>query len=173
MKKHLLLLLMAFAAISIQAQDIEVDGYAYTIISEDEVEFAQKLDEDRSLYSGNIVIPESIEYERHVYTVTNINPGAFFRAYNVTSVTIPKSIRSIAYLNYDEKEDTCPFSDSPLLEAIVVEEGNPVFDSREKCNAIIKTADNMLLAGCINTTIPSSVTIVLEIAFYVYFHWIQ
>ncbi len=35
---------------------------------------------------------------------------------------------------------------------------NPVYDSRDNCNAIIKTATNTLLYGCKNTVIPSSVT---------------
>ena len=35
---------------------------------------------------------------------------------------------------------------------------NTVYDSREDCNAIIETAGNTLIAGCMNTIIPNSVT---------------
>lgn len=52
-----------------------------------------------------------------------------------------------------------------FLEQIVVEEGNPVYDSRDNCNAIIHTASNNLLCGCINTKIPKSVKIIGNGAF--------
>lgn len=48
---------------------------------------------------------------------------------------------------------------------IVVDVENPYFDSREACNAIIRTADNTLLFGCKNTTIPKSVTAIASYAF--------
>ena len=44
------------------------------------------------------------------------------------------------------------------LTSIIVDSENPVYDSRDNCNAIIKTANNELIAGCTNTTIPNSVT---------------
>lgn len=44
------------------------------------------------------------------------------------------------------------------MTSIVVEEGNPIYDSREHCNAIIETSTNSLIAGCKNTIIPNSIT---------------
>ncbi|MGM9861665.1 MAG: leucine-rich repeat domain-containing protein, partial [Muribaculaceae bacterium] len=35
---------------------------------------------------------------------------------------------------------------------------NTIYDSRDGCNAIIETATNTLISGCMNTTIPASVT---------------
>lgn len=46
----------------------------------------------------------------------------------------------------------------PSLSSIVVEEGNPVYDSRDNCNAIIKTATNELLTASNSTVIPQTVT---------------
>ena len=40
----------------------------------------------------------------------------------------------------------------------MVEGGNTIYDSRNNCNAIIKTKTNELVAGCKNTIIPNSVT---------------
>ena len=51
------------------------------------------------------------------------------------------------------------------LESIVVEEGNPIYDSRGRCNAIIETATNTLIAGCKSTIIPDSVTVIESNAF--------
>ena len=50
------------------------------------------------------------------------------------------------------------------MESIVVEDGNPVFDSRDNCNAIIETETNTLLAGCKSTVIPNSVTTIARAA---------
>ena len=48
---------------------------------------------------------------------------------------------------------------------IVIELGNPVYDSRENCNAIIVTETNTLTQGCKNSFIPSSITNIGEKAF--------
>ena len=52
------------------------------------------------------------------------------------------------------------------LTSLVVEEGNPSYDSRDNCNAIIETWSNKLVGGCKNTVIPNSVTSIGEGAFY-------
>lgn len=44
------------------------------------------------------------------------------------------------------------------LSSIKVAEGNTVYDSRDNCNAIIKTDTNELIAGCSSTKIPTDVT---------------
>ena len=41
---------------------------------------------------------------------------------------------------------------------MVVDAANPIYDSREDCNAIIHTSTNELVAGCKNSQIPNSVT---------------
>jgi len=46
-----------------------------------------------------------------------------------------------------------------------VASGNPIYDSRDNCNAIIETATNKLVVGCMNTTIPDSVSEIGEDAF--------
>lgn len=52
------------------------------------------------------------------------------------------------------------FSGSPKLQEIVVEAGNPTYDSRGKCNAIIEKKTNTLHTACVNTVIPNDVTII-------------
>jgi len=44
------------------------------------------------------------------------------------------------------------------LRRVVVSPDNPVYDSRDGCNAIIETATNMLLSGSAAAYIPRSVT---------------
>lgn len=88
-------------------------------------------------------------------SVTSIGHGAFYHS-PIKSVVIPKGVTEIS---------GNPFGDCMELTSIVVEEGNPKYDSRENCNAIIETATNTLLAGCSETVIPNSVTAIEEWAY--------
>ena len=89
--------------------------------------------------------------------VTNIDEYAFAFCSALTSISIPSSVTTIGYRAFD--------SCSSLTE-IQVESDNTVFDSRENSNALIRTADNTLIVGCQNTTIPNSVTSIGELAFW-------
>lgn len=88
-------------------------------------------------------------------TVEHIGETAFFQSH-ITSLTIPASVKSIGWQAFHCCAD---------LESIVVESENPVYDSRENCNAIIETETNRLLFGCKNTVIPNSVTSIYTLAF--------
>ena len=88
-------------------------------------------------------------------TVKVIRDGAFSGT-GISSFVLPASVTDITYGIIE---------DCPNLESIVVESGNTVYDSRDNCNAIIKTADNALVIGCANTTIPATVTRLQDYAF--------
>ena len=99
-------------------------------------------------------------------SVTRIEAGAFMECEDLQSITIPSSVISLGELSeedeYDEDDeptdDLIVFWGCKNLKSIHIEEGNPKFDSRNDCNAIIETASNTLLYGCMNTIIPNSVT---------------
>jgi hypothetical protein len=88
--------------------------------------------------------------------VTNIGNSAFEYCEGLTSIRIPKTVKNIG---------KGAFARCSGLISIVVEPDNPVYDSREDCNAIIETATNTLIAGCRNTVIPASVTSIGDYAF--------
>ena len=96
--------------------------------------------------AGELIIPNS---------VITIGNGAFSYCTDFSSLVIPNSVTSIgSNIVY-----TCD------LEQIVVSDGNPVYDSRDNCNAIIQTSSNELIVGCKNTTIPNSVSSIGSWAF--------
>ena len=82
-------------------------------------------------------------------SVYSIGREAFYGCLGLTSVTIPNSVTSIG---------TEAFAYCCYLTSITVETGNPMYDSRDECNAIIETASNTLIAGCQTTVFPNSVT---------------
>jgi hypothetical protein len=88
-------------------------------------------------------------------SVTKIGANAFYGCSGLKSIEIPASVLSI---------DTTSFIGTNF-ESMSVAEDNPVYDSRDNCNAIITTATNTLLHGCANTVIPSSTTKIDSYAF--------
>ena len=123
-------------------------------------------------YTNNVVIPEEVTYENKTFRVTSIGYEAFVRCTGLTSVTIPSSVISIdKYAFYGCTGLTslsipssvtsiggCAFVSCTGLTSITVAGGNPTYDSRNNCNAIIESESNTLILGCKETTIPLSVT---------------
>ena len=156
MKKQLFLfILMLLPMLALTANAAEkIDGIYYNLNSEAktaEVVFYRKYK-----YSGDLVIPPSVTHEGVDYSVTGILSNAFAKSDELISVTIPSSVTSIGAGIFDG---------CTSLASIVIEEGNPKYDSRENCNAIIETANNTLLIGCMSTNIPNGVTTIGESAF--------
>lgn len=91
-------------------------------------------------------------------SLRTIDSGAFQFCKSLTSITIPASVVSISY-NGQVNGQSSPFYNCENLKTIVVEEGNEYYDSRDNCNAIVKTDINTLIYACEGTTIPSSVIV--------------
>ncbi len=106
--------------------------------------------EEGSFYSctglERIVIPSSVR---------SIGDRAFVECRNLKSISIPASVKKIGYAAFA----------GAGLESITVQEGNPYYDNRLNCNAIIETASNTLLYGSSKTVIPPTVTAIGESAF--------
>ena len=105
--------------------------------------------------------------------------GSYAFSYlSLNSVNIPNSVKSIEQNAFLQCQITSLFIgagvtsieagafDNTVCSSIVVASGNTVYDSRNNCNAIIKTNTNALIKGCNNTTIPNNVTSIEESAFY-------
>lgn len=114
---------------------------------------------------GDIVIPPTVTYDNKTYTVTGIDASDFFYNYSsrtITGVSIPSTVTRINI----REEDNIDVVNADLTH-ITIASGNPRYDSRDNCNAIIETASNTLLIGCKNTTfVPNTVTAIRAGAFY-------
>ena len=82
---------------------------------------------------------------------------AFQNCTALTQIDIPSTVTQIGEYSYNNCYS---------LQSIVVASGNSVYDSRNGCNAIIKTATNELVIGCDNTVIPDDVVTIGQNAFY-------
>ena len=144
----MLLPLMVFA------ESVEIDGIWYNL--DENAKEGEVTQSPNHNYSGSLEIPESVINEGVTYSVTSISKQAFYLCTGLTSVFIPKSVTSIG---------NEPFQYCYGLSTILVEKSNPRFDSRNKCNAIIETSTNTVIAGCVNTIIPNSITTIGTSAF--------
>ncbi len=124
--------------------------------------------------SGAITIPSALRG----YPVTVIG-AAFAHCSGLTSVTIPDTVTYIgtdAFSGSGITSVAIPASVTVIKErafwncsnlmSMYVDPENPVYDSRNGCNAIIRSDDNTLEAGCKNTIIPDSVTCIGYSAFW-------
>ena len=131
-------------------------------------------------YSGDLVIPYSFINPKDgaTYRVTGLDDNAFDDCGKLTSVTIPEGVTSISSTTFLDckalKSVTIPKSVTTIgfnpfscanLVSIKVISGNPKYDSRGNCNAIIETATNTLLYGCKKTVIPDGVANIGDSAF--------
>ena len=160
MKTRLLTTLTALLlALSSYAAGTKIGGIHYVLNSRTKtasVTYTGSNSYSNNTYSGDIIIPASVTYRGRTYSVTRIGQSAFSGCTGLTSITIPSSVTSIG---------DAAFGDCAGLTSIKVAAGNKKYDSRDNCNAIIKTASNTLVAGCKTTTIGNSVTSIGDQAF--------
>lgn len=106
----------------------------------------------------NIILPNSLEI---------LGAGAFINCESLRSAFLPKSLETIEFDYSFEGESgyLTPFQGCSNLTSIQVEEGNPNYDSRDNCNAIILSDDNILITGCAGSTIPNTVSSIEIVAF--------
>ena len=129
-----------------------------------------------SSYITSITIPNG---------VTTIKSNAFNGYSNVKSIVLPNSVTTLQDYalsgmkgletlsfgsGFSQQNGSFAFgyyySNSTGLRNITVDANNSVYDSRNNCNAVIKTATNELVLGGVNTVIPNTVTKISAQAFY-------
>lgn len=157
---------------------IKRDGITYTLSQKTLTAVVSNCDEKKE---GKVVLPTQVEYKGKTYAITEIGDRAFLGCPHIQSIIIPDGVQTIgasvfggcseltdvfiprSVTHIGEEAFQCydiGYGDGYVIEtfshltSIVVESGNPVYDSRNSCNAIIETATNMLLVGSANTIIP-------------------
>ena len=91
--RALFLFLAVLLSLPMLAVEVEIDGINYELVSK--LKLATVIKKSSGEYSGEVIIPESVEHEGTAYSVTSIGDYAFFNCSGLTSVTIPNSVTSI------------------------------------------------------------------------------
>ena len=152
--KKILLFLLSFIIAFHALCSVEIDGIYYNLDSSRKTAEVSRND---NKYTGSVVIPSVINYQGAKYAVTSIESYAFSGCSDLTSISIPNSVTRISEY---------AFNGCSGLTSIIVDSGNSAYDSRNNCNAIIRTSSNTLVVGCKNTVIPNGVTSIDSYAFY-------
>ncbi len=167
MKKILSILIVFLSlAASTPTYSFEVDGLRFF---PEQNGHSVSLIGDKNII-GEIVIPETVEYEGKTYTVTSIGSRAFSECTGLTSVTIPKSVTSI--------DDGAFYGCTGLTKVEIPNSVKSIGQSAFMgCTGLtqvdipksVKSIDSFNFAGCTGLTqvdIPNSVTSIGEYAFY-------
>ena len=173
MRKLFILFVAFFAATTLWAQTFQSGDLYYKVTSETTVEIAPA----SAVYANltSVEIPSTVTYDNKTYNVTSIGNSAFQGCSKLTSITLPNSVTTIGYSAFSGCSSlaslTIPKSVTSIdvtnqgilfgcnaMQSLIVEEGNPIYDSRDNCNAIIETDTNALVTGYKETNIPRSIT---------------
>ena len=143
--RALFLSLAVLLSLPILAVEVEIDGINYELVAK--IKQATVIAKSSGKYSGEVVIPESVEHEGTAYSVTSIGDYAFSQCYGLTSVTIPNSVTSIG-------EDA--FYNCYRLTSVTIP------------NSVTSIGDGAFYDcfGLTSVTIPNSVTSIGSVAFH-------
>ena len=177
MKRLLVLTLMALSAASARAYDFSYTYQGKTLFYTitDSYNHCVSVDNPTngnyySYVSGDVVIPDSVEYNSTMYAVTNIGYSAFYICDGLTSVTIPNTVTNIG----ESAFSGCSGLTSVTIPNSVTSIGYQTFYCCRGLTSV--TIGNSMtyigesaFSGCIgltSVTIPNSVTSIGNYAFY-------
>lgn len=136
MKKWFISFIIAILPLAASAEIVQVDGLWYNL--DDTAPVATVVSWQNESYSGDIVIPATINYGGTAYTVTGIGENAFNGCENVTSVVISEGIQTIETSAFM----SCHGLKSVVLPASLTTIGFWSFGFCENLNYVIYKAEN-------------------------------
>lgn len=153
-KRTLLLAILSLLGISSFAWDFEVDGIYYNVLSLDDltVEVTYNCDKwpdawPAGDYTGDIVVPKTVEYRDHTFSVVSIGEYAFRKCDKLTSVTLNDNIKKLDY---------CAFAYCSALTELILPDS-------------LSEIGSYAISRCYNLadiTIPEKVEVIDTYAFY-------
>lgn len=136
---------------NIYYQIVNIGSEIGAVVSPDSEKYARQ----EGTYSGNLVIPETMEYDGTTYSVIGVNGSSFLYCTDLRSLSIPKTVRS-AFV----------FQDCPNLTSVVIAPENPyIFIENgiiytKECNVNnIAVANRQYIYGAVPALVKGDVVI--------------
>ena len=166
MKKSILFFILMLMSLIASAGPVEIDGIYYNLVSK--VKTAE-VTSNPNMYSGKVVIPQTVTYGGKEYNVTSIGPSAFSDCSSLTSITIPNSVTSIGSIAFSN----CSSLTSITIPNSVTSIGSIAFSDCSSLTSItipnsVSSIGSEVFAGCsglTSVTIPNSVKSIGRAAF--------
>ena len=165
--RALCLSLAVLLSLPMLAEQVEINGINYELNAD--AKQATVIAKSSGYYSGEVIIPESVEHEGTAYSVTSIGDQAFRNCSGLTSVTIPNSVTSIGVFAFSD----CSSLTSVTIPNSVTSIGVGAFNYCSGLTSV--TIPNSVLSigmgafsgcsGLTSVTIPNSVTSIGSYAF--------
>lgn len=176
MKIILFIFILFLLPILSRAETVEIDGICYNLIQKGN---AAEVIKESINYSGSIEIPANISYEGVDYSVLSISNYAFSSCYDLKSISIPSSIKSIGRSAFDKCNSLSAVHITDLtswcnmkIESNPLEYAHHLYLNGEEIkdliipNDVISICDNAFYGCTLNSvTIPSNVKNIGEKAF--------
>ena len=158
--RALFLSLAVLPSLPMLAAQIEIDGINYDLLSK--AKQATVIAKSSGKYSGEVVIPESVEFNGISHSVTSIGDNAFDDCFGLTSVTIGNSVTSIGSSAFSY----CFGLTSVTIPNSVTSIGDHAFSGCDGLTSVtipnsVTSIGNSAFSGCdglTSVTIPNSVT---------------
>ena len=126
------LMMGLLATVTAQAYDFEKDGIFYNVTSLEDLTVEVTNEEGNyHHYSGNIIVPETVDWNERTFTVTAIGDDAFSQS-DITSINMPISITRIGHAAFYH----CDQLDSIAIPDSVTYIGGQAFRGCERLKSI-------------------------------------
>ena len=133
--------------VEVEVPEKTENGYFYQFnsVGEHSIDYVMKSSGVEQVYdeATDSYIEQTVQYSG-----CSMSTFMFRECVDVTNIKIPNSVTSIGNNS---------FGGCNHLTSVTID-NNTVYDSRNGCNAVIKTEDNTLICGCKSTVIPNDVT---------------
>ena len=144
---------------------VEVDGLFYYLNEDDKTAILTK---GWPLYSGDVIIPETINYEGKTYSVTKIDGGAFSTCKDLNSVTISGGVKEIGSYSFY----SCKKLSSVILPDGLTSIGEEAFEECTSLTSLVipNTVSEIhrgafWKSGINNINIPTKLEAIVSVAF--------
>lgn len=168
----LFVVIAGFTSVLAANYDFEEGGYYYIITSSEArtVGISPKSSyDDRDLYSGHVIIPETVTHDGVTYTVTSIEESTFNACSNLFQVDIPETVTKIGINAFRTDYNLTSIKLPSNLEVI----GNMAFEGSGISSIVIpdkvKVIGQMTFSKCFGlsrVTLGKSVNEIQQNAFY-------